>query len=128
MRISDWSSDVCSSDLPYGRVSQIRNDPPIRGRNDVVTQPSLPTIGFDEPSQLHRYLSHIARSATVANFVRLRPLRPSAFMREPDARQRRCGRSEDHTSELQSLMRISYAAFSLTIKHTCLLNLSQYLQ
>src|SRR3546814_7013346 len=84
MRISDWSSDVCSSDL-------IRNDPPIRGRNDVVTQPSLPTIGFDEPSQLHRYLSHIARSATVAKFGRLRPLRPSAFMREPAARQRRCG-------------------------------------
>src|SRR3546814_8466103 len=54
--------------VPYGRVSQIRNDPPIRGRNDVVTQPSLPTIGFDEPSQLHRYLSHIARSATVAKF------------------------------------------------------------
>src|SRR3546814_6574370 len=38
--------------------------------------------------------------------------------------QRRAARSEEHTSELQSLMRISYAVFCLTKKHTLIHNLS----
>src|SRR3546814_10556067 len=42
--------------------------------------------------------------------------RRPARVRNPDRRHRRRGRSEEHTSELQSLMRISYAVFCLTKK------------
>src|SRR3546814_19505712 len=71
--------------VPYGRVSHIRNDPPLRGLNAVVNPPSLPTIGLDEPSHLNRSFSHIARSAPVSNFCRLRPFLPFEFMWEPHA-------------------------------------------
>src|SRR3546814_4891392 len=37
----------------------------------------------------------------------------------PDERARECARSEEHTSELQSLMRISYAVFCLKKKNRC---------
>src|SRR3546814_5940390 len=60
--------------------------------------------------------------------VRHRPLRGEAVCRIPrpaapifrgaDFPLRRSSRSEEHTSELQSLMRISYAVFCLQIKHT----------
>src|SRR3546814_2896726 len=75
MRISDWSSDVCSSDL--GAWTR---------RTDGVRL--LGALGFENAY---------------------------AFaMRGDDARAR--GRSEEHTSELQSLMRISYAVFCLNKK------------
>src|SRR3546814_3995069 len=104
MRISDWSSDVCSSDLasrstcrsraaagqdqpllvPLLRVRgavvcQLRRDPPRDGRADPRALPSL----------LWRLLGLVGAH-----------------------------RSEEHTSELQSLMRISYAVFCLKKKKT----------
>src|SRR3546814_20964116 len=36
MRISDWSSDVCSSDLPWLESSRIGGDPCLRARDHVV--------------------------------------------------------------------------------------------
>src|SRR3546814_7990885 len=49
----------------------------------------------------------------------LRRLRLSPHGERPDSGLRRCGpRSEEHTSELQSLMRISYAVFCLNKKNT----------
>src|SRR3546814_8896256 len=88
MRISDWSSDVCSSDLQLSQYHQLRRLP-------------------EQPRPVDR----------TAPGVRYRQLGPQqiAFCLGvmPDIIAPR-GRSEEHTSELQSLMRISYAVFCLT--------------
>src|SRR3546814_2105230 len=94
MRISDWSSDVCSSDL-----------------DDVDARD-------DDLAVLRQALRHFAGLALVLagqddNRVALLDL---------------CHRSEEHTSELQSLMRISYAVFCLKKKIRIQLNITQILQ
>src|SRR3546814_3398448 len=78
MRISDWSSDVCSSDLTRAVPASPRG---------------LPCACCAAPLHHHR------RRYT-------RPIRPDSGLL----------RSEEHTSELQSLMRISYAVFCLKKK------------
>src|SRR3546814_5584793 len=84
MRISDWSSDVCSSDL--------------RGhRHPAVPRSPLPP---------HRAVT--ARRSG-ASGVSVEPPGPRRAARGVQ-------RSEEHTSELQSLMRISYAVFCLKKK------------
>src|SRR3546814_4937070 len=102
MRISDWSSDVCSSDLAdkRGQTVQPRLDTAERCFpggliHDVFPIPSEDgwrTIGMRAPS---------VNGATRA----LRRLTLTT-------------RSEEHTSELQSLVRISYAVFCLKKKKT----------
>src|SRR3546814_3668131 len=99
MRISDWSSDVCSSDLRFSSHppdAQPRSQPS-RHRNS-----SAPTA--------HRIRSRCAERAPRYKVDRndLHDPRP----RPPALR------SEEHTSELQSLMRISYAVFCLKKKKT----------
>src|SRR3546814_6207212 len=111
MRISDWSSDVCSSDLGRGTI-----DPGVHDREDA------PHAG-----ELHR--PQLARSERWA-FARACVFHGGREGRDSDLPigRRRAGkaeaavtaaRSEEHTSELQSLMRISYAVFCLKkkIKH-----------
>src|SRR3546814_4933709 len=123
MRISDWSSDVCSSDLGTGigpssharRLQVIEaqtGDNPAQegGRNPHRRLVRLcPT---DE-----RLLHHILRIGhraehSIGNTQQVRPVSiegdGSAF--------HHFQRSEEHTSELQSLMRISYAVFCLKKK------------
>src|SRR3546814_9785531 len=96
MRISDWSSDVCSSDL----VEVVaRND-----RLDVGRYRRELVVGKVEKVALHR-----RRRAHLARHRRLD--RRLAHVVDEDVR-----RSEEHTSELQSLMRISYAVFCLKKK------------
>src|SRR3546814_8775762 len=116
MRISDWSSDVCSSDLGIrGGGRQLSAD---RSRTAAVANI---VAGVD----------HGVRRRTAARrpvHLRLRPLAAQAFPRrhrtphrsDPAGRLLLCaasGRSEEHTSELQSLMRISYAVFCLKKKN-----------
>src|SRR3546814_10580009 len=101
MRISDWSSDVCSSDLD--RAYSARRG--ARAADERIDRRQ----GADRraraaPRFRHRYAAHRARGAQPARG------------RERSA-GRRGGRSEEHTSELQSLMRISYAVFCLTKKN-----------
>src|SRR3546814_7367923 len=109
MRISDWSSDVCSSDLAHGVDCQ---------RGYLVSEFTA--------LQLDDQLRHAARLSPKA--VRKDP-HPIVFHRrhfglkchQPVAQYRivdRATRSEEHTSELQSLMRISYAVFCLKKKTT----------
>src|SRR3546814_2554873 len=88
MRISDWSSDVCSSDLIVRIADSVWQD--CFGINFVL---------FDRPIRVHS-----SRSADRRAFFYGCQL------------PRACRRSEEHTSELQSLMRISYAVFCLKKK------------
>src|SRR3546814_6574210 len=97
MRISDWSSDVCSSDLALNRLAFQRMD---KDSNIVLIGP----MGAGKSALGRRIASHFG-----LHFV------------DTDALiEQRTGtsiRSEEHTSELQSLMRISYAVFCLKKKH-----------
>src|SRR3546814_4399720 len=89
MRISDWSSDVCSSDLHAG-ISAGPSDEPIGRRARAVVDRD-------------RHFGDRARTGDQDELAQAADLRP---------------RSEEHTSELQSLMRISYAVFCLKKKKT----------
>src|SRR3546814_5089905 len=102
MRISDWSSDVCSSDLPAHRDVGF-----LIGDALVVEQPlgaraiAAECLGVD--FDLCHAFRGVARSGACQ----------SCGSPASTRAQHKTVRSEEHTSELQSLMRISYAVFCL---------------
>src|SRR3546814_9303171 len=107
MRISDWSSDVCSSDL-VGRLV------PEKGLHDLIDAHAR----ADDPRKLvivggtdHESRYAIELKGRESDRVRFAGLQDRATVRELFE-----NRSEEHTSELQSLMRISYAVFCLKKK------------
>src|SRR3546814_7861602 len=115
MRISDWSSDVCSSDLPAIGLHDRRQPLP---RGKIV-------LRHPDPDRVRRHRLHPVIEFGVAHLTQ-QLLRVSGA-NEPLVDQRdavgmecdasdRGDRSEEHTSELQSLMRISYAGFFLKKK------------
>src|SRR3546814_6100574 len=131
MRIIVWSSDVFSSDLTVARRLRHRHRP----------QHHLDRPGRPLPGRILRRLRtsmtetislshHIAgRSVTgAAAFEQRNPARPDNLrvegpeaapnlaMEAAEAGRIAVGRSEEHTSELQSLMRTSYAVFCLKKK------------
>src|SRR3546814_7922198 len=116
MRISDWSSDVCSSDLP--KLDYM----PILGRK-VVPQISSSNLGAQLNATLAGAGICILPDFLAGEHSGLQPVLRKAFSltrtfwivaHEDIAALRRIReRSEEHTSELQSLMRISYAVFCL---------------
>src|SRR3546814_1077192 len=131
MRISDWSSDVCSSDLLADEAGRQRNAgqrQQHRGqdRREIRTAPEQAAIivdrigiAFSHRTGTERDDAERAdRGDDVGQQVspdRLDRKRPAGDQRHhaiTEMRDRRI-RSEEHTSELQSLMRISYAVFSL---------------
>src|SRR3546814_7795996 len=126
MRISDWSSDVCSSDLV------LRADPgEERAEHRVVLGPHRAhergaAIGQrDVAFQLLRVRQdREAWVATAAMQLPRRRHRHARVEREHPVGvdQQRVDRSEEHTSELQSLMRISYAVFCLKKKNNTINN------
>src|SRR3546814_6228027 len=111
MRISDWSSDVCSSDLfaqkHFGMGRARRNHREAVGKLRDMTIDQDGTFRLDHlPNACLQLLRSLNSDAGPA--ISLRQLH--------EIRQRvriafRVTRSEEHTSELQSLMRISYAVF-----------------
>src|SRR3546814_9363886 len=110
MRISDWSSDVCSSDLKKKEIchGDHPSDRPCRtsaGRGDARQ-----FQGRGRAPAAHRGRTVPGRGElSVARPLYARPHgRPEILCR--------ADRSEEHTSELQSLMRISYAVFCLKKK------------
>src|SRR3546814_6976172 len=123
MRISDWSSDVCSSDLPG--VQRRRHFP---GGSDVEAVHLRPQvlhdrrhgIGFHRIVQLHLGWQAAAqqRDALIqqAPFVGEKRRLADTVRQPGQALSADLERSEAHTSELQSLMRISYAVFCLNKK------------
>src|SRR3546814_3443265 len=119
MRISDWSSDVCSSDL---------------GSGFAAVQPGVtwlyasdPVVFFGSFSYLHNFKREDVSRTVLTGAPEGFPQTTTEFIGEVDAgdiigfnigvglalNERR---SEEHTSELQSLMRISYAVFCLKKK------------
>src|SRR3546814_9903959 len=122
MRISDWSSDVCSSDLAARLVRPARQ-----------ACQRLPVAVDHRPRRLqhgktaggvHVAIAHLVRDfhrrkrkAVVHRLHMLKrkqPLLIKRIKRRPADEHTR--RSEEPTSELQSLMRISYAVFCLKKK------------
>src|SRR3546814_8378707 len=91
MRISDWSSDVCSSDLPWATDEQYD----LLRRYLAARHPGGGMASMDEGD----YADMVEQSPVTSFVIEYRE------------------RSEEHTSELQSLMRISYAVFYLKKKN-----------
>src|SRR3546814_7311666 len=115
MRISDWSSDVCSSDL-IGYV--VHQDKVAATGLDCKHGRAFTLADTRRPERLRpwpRPVHGIDRAANTAQRVRNFTSR-SAKPRYGGLN--RSMRSEEHTSELQSLMRTSYAVFSLKKKNT----------
>src|SRR3546814_10372149 len=111
MRISDWSSDVCSSDLLDLR--KLKAAGPIQ--RFLGTHHRLVEIGRrvqDVRRKIVGVLCEVARRAA-HSLVCPSPRSPQEIRNRAAVR---FGRSEEHTSELQSLMRISYAVFCLKKK------------
>src|SRR3546814_10917227 len=131
MRISDWSSDVCSSDLgrtgepsqpgrPPGRGQGDDDrgepdpgalDPPAPGGLAVAPPPVGQALGstscFETRAGAHSFSMKSIKSLTPRSLAQQGVSKGEA---SPLLRLRH-RRSEEHTSELQSLMRISYAVF-----------------
>src|SRR3546814_8216309 len=101
MRISDWSSDVCSSDLP----GQARPDEPLRvavGELDVAAHAPVRAELPLRAEAAVEVAVVLEQSVAVVAFVAGQRIAFQA-LRQRGAR----ARSEENTSELQSLMRIS---------------------
>src|SRR3546814_9235766 len=133
MRISDWSSDVCSSDLAglsAPRQGRRRAFPPVAhvtrckatGKRAVFMR--LGAVQPESPERVPRRGSGRRRNGGQDQDIPhadrqargRRECRDDQEIRQPAPLQHR-DRSEEHTSELQSLMRISYAVFFLQKKN-----------
>src|SRR3546814_3140218 len=102
MRISDWSSDVCSSDLCLSqRLVRVELAPTLAER--------IRTRRTQRTQRVQPRDARLLRPPTGLLMQRLRVVAKLAHVAQHQ-------RSEEHTSELQSLMRISYAVFCLKKK------------
>src|SRR3546814_8171456 len=100
MRISDWSSDVCSSDLPAGAVrGQQLADGAAGGMSQTVTDIRTSFNGGEVSRRLEGRVDTAIYQAALAEM--------ESFITT---------RSEEHTSELQSLLRNPYAVYCLKKK------------
>src|SRR3546814_4024108 len=120
LRISDWSSDVCSSDLPLVDIAHVQCNFTRRrrlgghpdfsslrntGSIDRNLRAAIDPVIQCRPIDIWRMAARRTRVASPTS---------SRVCRSPRMIAQR--RSEEHTSELQSLMRISYAGFCLKKK------------
>src|SRR3546814_9569501 len=129
MRISDWSSDVCSSDLQPAIDHDRGADDVIAGAAGEVDRGPRHILRDADPpggnparhlvAMIARGAVHLARERTRrdrgdVDRVTGKPRRhPLGELDQRRLRRLIAVRSEEHTSELQSLMRISYAVFCL---------------
>src|SRR3546814_3169070 len=114
MRISDWSSDVCSSDLRTVALAQVNG----------IALAIAEDLKFNMARVAEIFL-HIDGGVAKGGFRFRSGLLHQRFKltffrhnlhAAPAAARSGLDRSEEHTSELQSLMRISYAVFCLKTK------------
>src|SRR3546814_3694893 len=125
MRISDWSSDVCSSDLFISRLWRPRTQATV----ELVLYflfffPGILALifaGWRYSSRSWRYLEVSSFSPANIPIYQFKTIIVAAgvlVLLQGIAQAMRCVvRSEEHTSELQSLMRNSYAVFCLKKKN-----------
>src|SRR3546814_7849975 len=106
MRISDWSSDVCSSDLGGLFSSKLLDGIGRTRRKDSTFRANGIFPTFTWPISRCGLRSSPTKQTAVSRM----------FSRSSAKRRKRPGRSEEHTSELQTLMRHSYAVFCLKKK------------
>src|SRR3546814_8452027 len=116
MRISDWSSDVCSSDL--GLLHRGAAGLAVLPRLRASRRQRRPAAG---PGAEGRPVPVAGDATDLRLRRRVRAAGADRAAGDRRDRQRRgfaleAARSEEHTSELQSLMRISYAVFCLKKK------------
>src|SRR3546814_1301819 len=136
MRISDWSSDVCSSDLQAGTGHLAHHLVGEALGERAVEHARQPVLGVlrgtpdQQPRRLdpHRHLGQLhlyrleldQRLAEGLALLHVAERLVERRLRDGQAHGRVTAalqvRSEEHTSELQSLMRISYAVFCLKKK------------
>src|SRR3546814_5648183 len=98
LRMSDWSSDVCSSDIPHAKQG--------------FSSPDFRKVQLGQRAAIYARVSTADQSCE----RQLRDL--TGFAERGGYEVIEVFRSEEHTSELQSLMRISYAVFCLKKKNT----------
>src|SRR3546814_3211423 len=119
MRISDWSSDVCSSDLGIAEDGGPLAEREVRGDDDAGALIKL-------ADEVEQQLPSRACERQISKLVEHDQVEPRQLRRQGPAladpgllfeachhRTEAIDRSEEHTSELQSLMRNSYAVFCL---------------
>src|SRR3546814_8705900 len=129
MRISDWSSDVCSSDLEFmvaeDGLALHYLEQPTYGIAESYARREVNCLSFT------MMFIALARAAGVDAYAQMSGdtlamrLVDDTLMRakhvkagiDANRQQYTVDRSEEHTSELHSLMRTSYAVFCLTKKH-----------
>src|SRR3546814_7832421 len=110
MRISDWSSDVCSSDLGGGKELLVKLYNDIGGNVESFLSGPMPTQAFGW------FKKPVTKTADLKGLkFRTNGLAIDLFTAMGAAVN---ARSEEHTSELQSLMSISSAVFCLQKNNT----------
>src|SRR3546814_5782129 len=131
MRISDWSSDVCSSDLPGGQRAFHQR---AGGIDDVGAENGKARLGDTLAGHRRAEVELVVSEHHDVEFRLVEQVDHVGALIEAGQQRGRDGvaavgedgmlggralavRSEEHTSELQSLMRISYAVFCLKNKH-----------
>src|SRR3546814_3442415 len=115
MRISDWSSDVCSSDLLYFGSDR----PGGHGAGDIYAATQSPSgewkvenLGPPISTAADDYEAEISRNGRTMIVVSDRGDKSHLYRFVlKNGKWAETGRSEEHTSELQSLLRSSYAVF-----------------
>src|SRR3546814_8514983 len=111
MRISDWSSDVCSSDLFIAVARRIEEIDGRAARHPMAVHRHVDRdlIFADQVARVEQVVHRIQQEGDMVE--------PAALRLQDEGDVMRLVRSEEHTSELQSLMRISYAVFCLQKKN-----------
>src|SRR3546814_9975651 len=122
MRISDWSSDVCSSDLigHHRDAAETAELAEQRQRARRIGRKPRNLDPIDRPrlyEDMHLVVPRHRRVEAVHDRIEFAAADLVRYL-ERDHIVRAVDRSEEHTSELQSLMRISYAVFCLKKKKT----------
>src|SRR3546814_9590595 len=120
MRISDWSSDVCSSDLPYHtHAAEARHQVVAEAEEEGGEGTEDDAVHVDRPQPPE---GELQGSTQVVGKIeqgrdgdahRRGQHQPEHAPVEPQPDEPAVNRTEEHTSELQSLMRNSYAVFCL---------------
>src|SRR3546814_3172796 len=117
MRIGDWSSDVCSSDLMLlTALALVQRDGAgrVAGLVGIAAAPDFTDWGFsDAEKAIIQAEGALVEETPYSDqpYVTTR-----GFFQSGEANRLLDTRSEEHTSELQSLMRTSYAVFCLKKK------------